>query len=89
MDFLELAKKRYSERRYDSRPIEEEKLARILEAGRVAPTGANNQPQRIFVLKSEAALEKARSVTPYTYGAPLVLLVCYDSDVVWWNPMTG
>ena len=49
MDFLELAKKRYSERRYDSRPIEEEKLARILEAGRVAPTGANKQPQRIFV----------------------------------------
>ena len=86
MDFLDLAKNRYSERRFDNRPIEEEKLARILEAGRVAPTGANNQPQRIFVLKSQAALEKARSVTPYTFGAPLVLLVCYDSEVVWWNP---
>lgn len=35
MDFLELAKNRYSERIYDSKPIEQEKLDRILEAGRV------------------------------------------------------
>ncbi|MBP3798732.1 MAG: nitroreductase family protein [Ruminococcus sp.] len=38
MDFLELAKNRYSERYFDQRPIEQEKLDKILEAGRVVPT---------------------------------------------------
>lgn len=42
MDFLELAKKRYSERSFASKPVEEEKLRLILEAGRVAPTAKNN-----------------------------------------------
>ena len=46
MDFLDLAKQRYSERFFDSRPIEQEKLDKILEAGRVVPTACNYQPQR-------------------------------------------
>lgn len=41
MDFLKLAKKRYACRKYLSRQVEPEKLELILEAGRVAPTGAN------------------------------------------------
>ena len=42
MDFLELTKQRYSERFFDStRMVEDEKLDRILEAGRQAPTAAN------------------------------------------------
>ena len=83
MDFLELAKRRYSERRFDPRPVEQEKLDRILEAGRVVPTAHNNQPQRIYVLRSPEALETLRSVTAFHYNAPLALLVCYDADTVW------
>ena len=45
MTFMELAKERYSERYLDSKPIEDEKLKLILEAGRIAPTGCNYQPQ--------------------------------------------
>ena len=41
MSFMELAKNRYSERYFSSRPVEDEKLAQILEAGRIAPTGCN------------------------------------------------
>jgi len=63
MDFLELARKRYSVRNYSDRPVEEEKLLKILEAGRLAPTAVNYQPQKIFVLKSAEAIEKLRSVT--------------------------
>ena len=48
MDFLELARERYSERFFDSRPIEQEKLDRILEAGRVVPTACNYQPQKFL-----------------------------------------
>lgn len=50
MDFLEMAKNRYSERFFDSRPVEQEKLDRILEAGRIVPTACNYQPQRFYVL---------------------------------------
>ncbi len=49
MNFLELAKKRFSVRHYEAKKVEEDKLLQILEAGRVAPTAANHQPQRIIV----------------------------------------
>ena len=86
MTFMELAKNRYSERHFDARPIEDEKLQQILEAGRIAPTACNYQPQRIYVIKSTEALAKARAVKASLYGCPLVLLVCYDSETVWKNP---
>ena len=82
MDFLTLAQNRYSERFYSDRPVEEDTLAKILEAGRIAPTACNYQPQKIYVLKSEDALAKAAKLT-LTYKAPVVLLVCYDSNVAW------
>lgn len=49
MDFLQIAKRRYACRQYQDRKVEPEKLEAILEAGRVAPTGANRQPQRLIV----------------------------------------
>ena len=41
MAFMELAKSRYSVRKFSDKPIEKEKLDAILEAGRIAPTGHN------------------------------------------------
>ncbi len=78
MEFLELCKKRYSVRKFSSKKVEDEKLLKILEAGRLAPTAKNSQSHRIFVLKSGESLQKIYSVTPMSYKAPLVLLVCYD-----------
>ena len=66
MDFLELAKNRYSERSFASKSLEEEKLYKILEAGRIAPTACNNQPQRFYVLRSPEALAKARDTPAAT-----------------------
>ena len=83
MDFLELAKNRYSERFFDSRPIEDEKLFKILEAGRICPTACNYQPQRFYVLFSEEARNIAKEITPYTFNAPVLILVCYDSLQAW------
>lgn len=85
MDFLEIVKKRYSERYFSNKPIEQEKLDKILEAGRIVPTACNYQPQKFYVLKSKKALELAATVTSYTYNAPLVILVCYDMNEVWKN----
>ena len=58
MSFMELARARYSVRSFRDTPIEEEKLNLILEAGRIAPTACNNQPQKIYVAKSEDARRK-------------------------------
>ena len=44
MDVFEAIKKRKSVRAYDSRPIPNEILLRILEAGRLAPSAGNVQP---------------------------------------------
>ena len=86
MDFIELAKNRYSERYYDPKPVEQEKLNRILEAGRAAPTACNYQPQRFFIIRSEDAKARLRSVTRFHFNAPLTILVCYDSEQAWRNP---
>lgn len=56
MDFLSLAKKRYACRKYTAQKVEQAKLDTILEAGRVAPTGANRQPQRLIVVRSEEGM---------------------------------
>lgn len=50
MDFLELANKRQSDRAYDSRPVEAEKIERILQAAHVAPSACNSQPWHIIVV---------------------------------------
>ncbi len=86
MDFLELAKNRYSERYFDPRPVEQEKLERILEAGRIVPTACNYQPQRFYLIRSEEAMKKLKTVTRFHYNAPLFVLVCYDAREVWTNP---
>ena len=85
MTFLELAKARYSVRAFKSTPIEEEKLQRIIEAGRVAPTACNNQPQRIYVVKSEAYRQKLAECCRYIFDAPLILVIAYDRERDWKN----
>ena len=87
MTFLELAKKRFSVRKFTDQPVEKEKLDKVLEAGNIAPTAKNLQPQRIYVLQSEEALKKAYALTPCCYGAKTVLLFTYDIDEEWTNPL--
>lgn len=83
MQFIDLAKSRYSCRAFSEKPVETEKLDLILDAGRLAPTATNAQPVRVLVLKSEAALTKLRGLTRMAYNAPVVLVVLYDTDVSW------
>lgn len=49
ISFIDLARNRYSCRKYLDKPIEEEKLLQVLEAARIAPSAANKQPW-IFLL---------------------------------------
>ncbi len=83
MEFIELMQQRYAVRNFDAKKVEQEKLDKILQAGRMSPTSVNEQPQRIFILKSEEALNKVRSVCRYAFNAPVVLLICYDKNISW------
>ena len=88
MSFLELAKKRSSVRKYQPKKVEQEKLLKILEAGRVAPTGANTQPQRIIVIQEKEGLDKLTKGANI-YGAPLVMIICAEHNVTWKRPFDG
>ena len=81
--FFELAANRYSVRSFDQKGIEPEKLAQVLEAGRVAPTAHNDQPQRIKVITAAEELAKVDECTRCRFGAPAVLLICYDKNTCW------
>jgi len=83
MDFLKLAKKRYSVRSFSDKKVEKEKLDLILEAGRVAPTAVNYQPQRIIVIEKEEDMAKLNLCTRFHFNQTLALLVCYDKNVSW------
>ena len=88
MDFLKLAKKRYACRKYLSRQVEPEKLELILEAGRVAPTGANRQPQRLVVVQSKEGMERLARCTR-DFGAPTAVIVCADTSEAWTRKYDG
>lgn len=83
MEYSRLIKERYSVRKFSDQPVEEAKLAAILEASRVAPTAVNKQPQRILVIRDAAGMEKLKACTPYTFGAPMALAVCGHRDEAW------
>ena len=78
MDTLELIARRYSVRAYRPDPVEEDKLARVLEAARLAPTAANRQPFQIIIAHVKGREAELRRVyhRPWFIEAPLVLCAC-------------
>lgn len=89
MDFAKLSAERYSLRKFSDRPVEGEKLDLVLEAGRNAPTAHNLQPQRIFVLQTPEALEKADGCTAAHFHPPVILVVAYDPEAAWKRETDG
>ena len=112
MDFMDISKKRVTVRQFSQRPVEEDKVLKILEAGRWSPTAVNGQPQRILVLNTPESLAKVRAFCSFGYdqkyvdmakecddkthgqvnfyyGAPLVLLVSFDTTACWTHPQSG
>jgi nitroreductase len=85
MDFLELARSRYSVRSYKSAPVEIEKLERILEAARLAPTAVNFQPFQLIVIHTtnrEAELRRIYN-KKWFVQAPIVICACGLSAKSW------
>ena len=83
MNFNELAKARYSCRKFSDKAVDKEKIDYILKAAQLAPTAVNFQPQKIYVIESKDALAKVDGCTKYGFNAPLNFLVCYDKEASW------
>lgn len=84
-----MSKARYSVLEYAERPVEQELIDRIIEAGMAAPTACNYQPQRILIIDDEEGKRKLNSVVPSKFYLPLAFLVCYDKRECWVRPMDG
>jgi len=85
MDFYDVIKTRRSIRAYQERFVEEEKLQRILEAARLAPSAANRQPWRFIVVKTEKIkreFQKAYNKN-WFWQAPLVICACGVKGEAW------
>jgi len=88
---LDIAKSRYSCRKYDSRPVETEKLELILEAGRVAPSAVNIQPWHFYVIQGESQLKRFHPAyhREWFRSAPCVIVICTDHKQSWKRKLDG
>jgi len=76
MDLYEAIKSRYSVRSYLNKPVEQEKLDRILDAARLAPSGSNRQPWKFVVVRDTETRKKlvhACSNQEFVSQAPVVI----------------
>lgn len=83
MEVMEAIKQRRSIRNYTDRPVEEEKLNLILEAGRLAPSAANRQEWRHVVVtdkETRRKLMRAAKGQGFVAQAPVVIAACAETD---------
>ena len=83
MDFLTLAAERYSVRKFKNKPVEQDKIDKLIKAAQLAPTACNFQPQRVYVLNSEESLARLKNCTKWHFDCPLAMIVCYDKNECW------
>ena len=89
MDYTTLITSRYSVRSFSKTPIAPEHLSLILQAGQIAPTAGNRQPQRILVVQQADKISRLAEATPYTFDAPCILAVCADLRNCWKRSTDG
>lgn len=80
---LELIKCRQSDRKYSNKPIEGDKLERIIEAGRMSPSACNAQPWKLIVITdnelvqgvAEASTSKVIGINTFVAQAPVLIII--------------
>jgi len=86
-EMLELILRRQSDRKYSDKPVEQEKLDRIIEAGRMAPSACNAQPWKFIVVSdpavlsslTEAASAKLLGMNVFVGQAPLLIVIVREN----------
>lgn len=77
---------RISIRKYENRPVEEEKIRQVLKAAMAAPSAGNQQPWEFYVVRDLEMIRKLADTTPYSKsaaGAPVVIVPCYRTNGLW------
>lgn len=96
MDIYEAIRRRTSVRSYKQSPVEDEKLKRILDAARLAPSGKNGQPWIYIVVKDEEIRKKlvpACKNQQFVAEAPIIVVACgreklaYNKMGGYWNSL--
>ncbi len=83
MEVLDVITKRCSVRSYSDRAVERDKIDRLLEAARLAPSASNRQEWRFVVVTDHDmrnALMEAASRQPFVAQAPVVIAACAQTD---------
>jgi nitroreductase len=83
MSVMDVIQSRVSIRKYDSRPVEPEKLDLILEAGRLAPSANNRQSWKFVLVMEQLSKEKlsdACTNKDFILQAPATLVICTDEN---------
>jgi len=85
MDFLDLAKKRFSVRAYESGPVPDDALNKVLEAARLAPSAANRQPLHLMVLRDGPHRHAINLAYPRDWfrKPPVVIVLCVEPAKAW------
>lgn len=85
MSFYNLAKKRYSSRKYKDQPLDKETIIRILDTGRIAPSAVNFQPWHFIVVDEEELKQKIFDTynRDWIKTAPVVIIICADHSTSW------
>ena len=85
MEYYEVIRQRRSMRAYQDREIEEDKLKRILEAARMAPSAANAQPWRFIAIRKKEVKEelKAAYSRSWFWTAPVLICACGIISEAW------
>ena len=85
MDFLTLAKQRFSARNYKPDSVPDEDLNYIIEAGRIAPSANNFQPWQFIVIKQKENLKEVYNLyhREWFNTAPVVIVLLADHSQSW------
>jgi len=80
MELMEVIKTRHSVRAYENREVDDEKLERILEYARLAPSARNSQCWNFVVVKDKGTIERLGEacglLNPWLKRAPLIIVGC-------------
>jgi nitroreductase len=85
MDFYEVIQRRRSVRKYKSDPVDDDKLQRILNAARLAPSAANKQPISFIVVRDDKIKRRLRDAysQEWFFTAPVIICACALPDKAW------
>ena len=74
---------RISIRKFEDKPVEQQKIEKIMRAGMAAPSAGNQQPWEYYIVRDEQTIQKLSKCSPYSgcaANAPVVIVPCLKTE---------